>query len=94
MSDGLQTYDEIKAYLFDAVLPECLHSFRLHGRYWYSSMPGDFCMVLRDLIVENGYRNVLVQEVPPKWEFVFYLPEHSHVVESVAERRSLGESII
>jgi len=85
------TEEEKLEYVKEHFLQDALSSIEHHGRYWNPSISRTLTSALRQQLETHGY-NVIVWEIPPQWEHVFYLQEHANSdyqeeVRRIAEKR-------
>ncbi|MFC6634018.1 hypothetical protein [Microbulbifer taiwanensis] len=82
------TPEEKEAHVKEHLLNEALESIRHCGRYWNGSISRSLASTLKWLLESSGYPNIYMREIPPDWEHVYYMYEHSDVVEQIAYERS------
>ncbi|QGX40163.1 hypothetical protein [Permianibacter aggregans] len=82
---------EKEAYVEMHFLEEAISSIESHGRYWNASISRLLTGTLARKLADAGY-SVIVREVPPQWEHVFYLSKdasqkNDKVIDSIAKKR-------
>lgn len=85
----IMTSEEIEARVREHLLDEALEDLEQYGRYWNGSISRTLAPTLKKLLETSGYPEIRMREIPPDWEFVYYLGEDSEVIEQVAIQRSL-----
>lgn len=85
------TESEKEDYVEEHLLDEALKSIKTSGRYWHSSIPRVLTNALSKKLREAGYP-VIVREIPPQWEHVFYLEKYASAsngeeLELIAKKR-------
>lgn len=82
--------EEKAEYVKEHFLAEAINSIEAHRRYWNPSISRTLTSALSKELEGAGYP-VVVWEIPPQWEHVFYLQEDASIesaeIKAIAEER-------
>ncbi|WFO49761.1 hypothetical protein [Aeromonas veronii] len=74
-------------YVKEHFLSEALASIDQHGRYWNSSISREFASTLDKLITKKK-KKILMREIAPIWEHVYYYHHDSELIVKIAIERA------